>query len=336
MKSDMVAPDNILELGQAFRGSKTLLSAVELGVFTILAQGPRELGALTQRVGLHERGARDFLDALVALGMLVRHADSRYANTVQADLYLDRNKPTYVGGLLETFTRHFCAWGSLTTALRTGKPQSDASVVNNFGPLYADKASREMFVSGMTVRTRPVAQAIAVKFPWQRYRTLIDIGTAEGCLPVAIAQVHPHITGGGFDLPALMPSFDSFVRQHALSERLRFYPGDFFNGALPTADVLVMGRVLHNWDLATKKMLLKKAHDALQPNGALIVYERLIDDERRVNASGLLSSLQMLLASTGGFDFTGAECIGWMREAGFRDIRVDPLTADQSMVAGFK
>ena len=134
----------------------------------------------------------------------------------------------------------------------------------------------------------------------------------------------------------MAPLFDSYVQEHALSDRLRFYSGDFFNDPLPSADVLVIGRVLHNWDLATKTMLLKKAYDALPPAGALIVYERLIDDGRRVNADGLLSSLQMLLASTGGFDFTGADCIGWMRETGFRDIRVEPLTADQSMVFGIK
>ncbi len=336
MKSDSVTPDAILELGQAFRSSKTLLSAVELGIFTVLAEGPLDLATLMERAGLHERGARDFLDALVALGMLGRDADGHYANTVDTDLYLDRNKPTYIGGLLETFIRHFSMWDSLTTALRTGQPQSHVSAVNNFGPLYADKTSREAFVSGMTVRTRQVAQAIAAKFPWPNYNTLIDIGTAEGCLPVIIAQSHPHMTGGGFDLPVLTSSFDSFVRKHGLSERLRFYPGDFFNGSLPTADVLVMGRVLHNWDLPTKKMLLKKAHDALPAHGALIVYERLIDDERRVNTTGLLSSLQMLLASTGGFDFTGADCIGWMQESGFRDIRVESLTADQSMVSGIK
>ena len=100
--------------------------------------------------------------------------------------------------------------------------------------------------------------------------------------------------------------------------------------------MLVLGRVLHNWDLATKKMLFKKAYDALPPAGALIVYERLLDDERRSNADGLLMSLHMLLVSPGGFEFTGAECVGWMRETGFRDIRVDPLTADQSVVVGTK
>jgi tRNA A58 N-methylase Trm61 len=188
----------------------------------------------------------------------------------------------------------------------------------------------------MTARTQPVAKALATRFAWVDYATVIDIGTAEGCLPVSIAQAHPHLTGGGFDLAPMAPHFNDNVRAHALGERLRFYAGDFFSDPFPAADVLVLGRVLHNWDLATKKMLLKKAYDALRPAGAVIVYERLIDDERRVHADGLLSSLHMLLMSPGGFDFTGADCVGWMREASFRAIRVESLTADQSMVVGIK
>ena len=177
---------------------------------------------------------------------------------------------------------------------------------------------------------------MANKFPWANHGSLVDIGGAQGCLPVEIARAHPHITGGAFDLPPLEPSFDRLVKENDLASRLRFYPGDFFSDRLPTADVLVLGRVLHNWDLATKKMLLKKAYDALPPAGALIVYERLIDGERRSNAEGLLMGLHMLLMSTGGFEFTGADCVGWMRETGFRNIRVEPLTADQSMVLGYK
>jgi hypothetical protein len=188
----------------------------------------------------------------------------------------------------------------------------------------------------MTARTRPVAQALATGFPWAKHGTLIDIGGAQGCLPVEIALVHANISGGVFDLPPMAPLFDRFVQDHALSQRLRFYAGDFFKDRLPPADVFVLGRVLHNWDLATKMMLLKKAHETLSPGGALIVYERLIDDERRINADALLSSLQMLLASPGGFDFTGADCIGWMRDAGFQHVRAEPLTTDQSMVVGIK
>ncbi len=151
-----------------------------------------------------------------------------------------------------------------------------------------------------------------------------------------VARAHPRISGGGFDLPPLKPLFDNYVRQHELSARLRFFPGDFLQEQFPAADVLVLGRILHNWDLTTKKMLLKKAYQALPAGGALIVYERLIDDERRVNAAALLASLNMLIMTAGGFDFTGADCVEWMRETGFRDTRLAPLTGEFSMVIGIK
>jgi hypothetical protein len=337
MKLDAVTPDRIMQLGHAFQGAKTLLSAVELGVFTVLAGGPLDLQALSEEIGINDRGARDFLDALVALCMLRRHPDGRYCNTAETDLYLDRNKPTYVGDLLDGFsTRHYGNWGSLTAALRTGKPQSGSRGTGNYPALYTDEATLQNFLSGMTARTRPVAKALAAKFPWRDYGTLIDIGTAEGCLPIEIAQSHLHITGGGFDLPEAGPRFGSHVLKCGLSNRLRFYPGDFFADPLPPADVLVMGRVLHNWDLATKNMLLRKSYDALPPGGVLIVYERLIDDDRQVNAAALLSSLNMLVNSAGGFDFTGADCIGWMQNAGFHNLRIEQLTAGQSMVVGVK
>jgi O-methyltransferase domain/Dimerisation domain len=337
MENRIITPDRIVKLGLAFRGAKALLSAVELGVFTALAEDSLDLDALRMRVGIDERGARDFFDALVALGMLERDERGRYANTPETNFYLDRQKPTYIGGELDHFNTYvYPHWNLLTPALRTGKPQSGARATGHYSALYADHAALETLIKGMTGGTLPVAKALAAKFPWQDYKTVIDVGTAQGCLPVQIAHAHPHITGGGFDLPPVNPLFDNYARDHGLCDRLRFYAGDFLQDPLPSADVLVLGRVLHNWDLVTKRMLLKKAYDALPAGGALIVYERLIDDERRVNAAALLASVNMVIMTAGGFDFTGADCIGWMREAGFRDMRVEPLTSEHSMVVGMK
>jgi hypothetical protein len=109
-------PDAILQTGLAFWPAKTLLSAIELGVFTELASGSETLDGLRTRLGLHPRGARDFFDTLVALGFLSR-IDGRYANTASTDLFLDRRKPSYVGGILEMANaRLYPFWGSLTEA----------------------------------------------------------------------------------------------------------------------------------------------------------------------------------------------------------------------------
>lgn len=333
-----VAPDHIMQLGLGFWGSKTLLSAVELGLFTELARSPMTAEAVGARFDLHTRSLRDFLDALVSLRMLERDAEGLYSNTAEADMFLDRAKPSYIGGMLEMAnTRLYPFWGSLTEALKTGRPQNEArSGGNFFEALYADPERLEEFLSAMTGLSLGAARAIAQKFPWDNYRNFIDIGGAQGGVPVQVALEHPHLTGGIFDLPAVGPVFEKYVARHGLSDRLRFYPGDFFNDRLPSADVLVMGHILHDWNMEEKRMLLKKAFDALPAGGALIVFEALIDDERRENTLGLLMSLNMLIETPGGFDYTGADCSQWMREAGFRETRVEHLAGPDSMVIGFK
>jgi hypothetical protein len=337
LTTDSSLIDRIFSLGHAFRASKALLSATELGLFTVLAEGPLDRDHLTTRLGIAERGARDFFDALVALGLLQRDEAGRYSNVPEADLYLDQRKPTYVGGELEHYSRYvYSHWSRLTEALKTGQPQSGERAAGHYPALYRDPAALAGFARGMTGGTLPVAAALAEKFPWRDYRSLVDLGTAQGALPVTIAKAHPHLLAGGFDLPPLQPLFEAYANEHGLSERVRFLPGDFLADALPSADVLVFGRVLHNWDLQTKRLLLQKAHDALPAGGALLVYERLIDDERRTNAAAMLASLNMLVMTAGGFDFTGRDCIGWLHDAGFSGMRVEPLTAELAMIVASK
>ena len=329
--------DRIIDLGYAFRASKVLLSAVELGVFTALAAKPLDLASLRQKVGVAERGAWDFFDALVALRMLDRGADGYYANTPEADFYLDADKPTYIGGdLAHLNARLYAQWNNLTASLKTGNPQTGSSVAGNFSKMYGDPKTLETFAAAMTGGTLPAAMAIATRFPWDTYERLVDVGTAQGCLPTCVAKLHHRIRGGGFDLAPLRPLFEHYVAKHGVADRLRFFDGNFFDDPFPATDVLVLGRVLHNWDTETKVMLLRKAHAAIPAGGAVIVYERLIDDARRVNAAGMLSSLNMLVMTEAGFDFTAQECVGWMRSVGFHCMRVENLTADHSMVVTIK
>ena len=333
-----VSPESILQVGTGFWASKTLLSAVELELFTHLAGHPQDLETLRARLGLHPRSARDFLDALVALGFLHR-TDGVYRNTAVTDAFLDKHKPSYIGGILEMANaRLYRFWGDLTEALRTGEPQNETKHGGTplFEELYADPERLEQFAAGMTGASRAVNLELAKRFPWADVATFADIGTAQGDTAVQIALAHPHLTGYGFDLPPLAPVFEDYAHQNQVSERLTFVPGDFFTDALPSVDVLVMGHILHDWNLEEKRSLLAKAYDALPDGGSLIVYEMMIDGDRSSNALGLLMSLNMLIETPGGFDFTPADCMGWMRDAGFRDARAEHLTGPYSMVVAVK
>lgn len=332
------SPEHILQTGLGFWASKTLLSAVEMEVFTELAKHPEDLETLRGRLGLHPRSAHDFFDALVALGFLQR-VDGRYRNAPAADLFLDKNKPSYLGGILEMANhRLYHFWGNLTEALRTGQLQNEAKSGGApiFEALYADPMRLKSFLKAMSGISRGANIAIANQFPWKDYASIVDVGTAQGDLVVQIAKANPHLKGIGFDLAEVGPIFEDYVEENGLTARVQFAAGSFFTGPLPKADVITMGHILHDWNLDDKKMLLAKAYEALPPGGAIVVYEALIDDDRSQNAFGLLMSLNMLIETPGGFDYTGADCQEWMREAGFRETRVEHLAGPDSMVVGIK
>ena len=333
-----LSPEHIMQVGMGFWGSKTLLSAIEMELFTQLAKHPQDLETIRGHTGLHQRSARDFLDALVALGFLERR-DGMYSNTPDANVFLDRDKPSYIGGMLEMANaRLFGFWDTLTEGLRTGELQNEAKGggVGLFEELYTDPARLKQFAAAMTGVSHGANLAIAAKVPWAEYRTVADIGAAQGDAAVQIALANPHLTGIGFDLPGVGQVFDEYVAHNGLTDRLSFVAGDFFTEDLPSADVLVMGHILHDWNLEEKQALIAKAHGALPPGGALVVYDAIIDDDRSQNAFGLLMSLNMLIETEGGFDYTAADCIGWMRSAGFTSARAEHLVGPDSMVIAIK
>ena len=333
-----VSPELILQTGLAFWASKTLLSAVELELFTKLAAQPSTADDLRARLGIHQRAALDFFDALVALGFLKRDAGV-YSNTPATDLFLDKRKPSYVGGILEMANlRLFGFWNNLTDGLKSGTSQNEvkAGGPSPFDQLYADPARLRSFLAAMSGISHGANMTIARQFPWSGYKTFVDAGTAQGDLAVQVALANQHMKGTGLDLPVVQPIFEEYASRNGVADQVSFASVDFFTGPLPKADVVMMGHILHDWDLAQKTMLVRKAYDALPAGGAFIVYDAIIDDDRRQNAFGLLMSLNMLIETPGGFDYTGADCIGWMKDAGFKEARVEHLVGPDSMVVGIK
>jgi hypothetical protein len=331
-----------MQIGMGFWPAKTLLSAVELGVFTALSDKALTARQLQHELGLHPRGVADLLDTLVALDVLARDGEGeavQYRNTDEAAHFLDRNSSAYIGGFFEMAnTRLYQFWGDLTEALKTGKPQNEMKHGGKgvFEELYRDPERLEQFVSAMAGISLANFEMFAEKFDFAPYKTLCDVGGVGGQLSIAVAGRHPHVTCTTCDLPAVVPIARKTIETHGLSERITASSVDFFRAPLPKADVITMGMILHDWNLEKKMQLIQAAYDALPSGGAFVAIENLIDDERRSNAFGLMTSLNMLIEFGEAFDFTGRDFDGWCRKIGFRRTEVIPLRGPASAAVAYK
>ncbi len=333
-----------MQIGMGFFASKALLSAVELDVFGALADKAMPANALQERLGLHERSATDFLDALVALGLLSRDGDgpaSLYANTAETAAFLVAGSPNYMGGVLKMANqRLYTHWARLTERMRTGMPQNESRNApgqqDPFTAIYADPARLEEFMSAMAGVQNGNFVALARGFAFNRFQTVCDVGGASGALSMILAREHPHLRCITFDLPAVTAVAARRRAAAGRSARVEARAGDFMNQAVPTADIIAMGNILHDWGTDTKRMLVAKAHAALPEGGAFVVIENLIDDARRENAAGLLMSLNMLIETPAGYDYTFAQFDVWAREAGFRRTEKTALTGAASAAIAWK
>ena len=338
----MADPSNIMQVGMGYMASKTLLAAVKMGLFTELGSSPLTASEIKARLKLHGRGLYDFLDALHSLGFLNREGlgeAARYSNTEETGTYLNKSSIQYIGGILEMSNdRLYRFWGDLEEGLRTGKPQNEVKHTgkNQFEEFYASPERMRTFLEGMAGLQMGNFMTFARQFDFSRYKTLCDIGGASGQLSIIVSLHHPHLSCTSFDLPVVEPIAKSIITKYGFGGRIRVVAGDFFNDDYPPADVITMGNILHDWGLEEKKILMKKAFDALPPGGAFVVIESIIDDERKKNTFGLLISLTMLIETHGGYDITFAEFTSSAREVGFRETNFMPLTGPASAAIAYK
>lgn len=324
-------PDHIMTIASGYGVSKMLLAAVGMGLFTRLAKNPMTLDAVMAEFGLKQRPAMDFLDILVSVDLLERQGDGAgalYSNTDATGAYLNKNKPGYIGGILELWEqRNFGFWAGMSDALRTGEAQNETKLSGRsfFETLYAEPARLEAFMDAMNGSSIHNFERFAELFAFGGYKTLSDIGGADALLARTVAAAHPHLRCVSFDLPVVTEIASRKIAAAGLADRVEAIAGDFFADPLPQADVITMGMILHDWNLERKKQLLKKAYDALSPGGAFVAIEALIDDARRTNTFGLFMSLTMLMEFGDAFDFSGQEFEQWCREAGFSRVEFIPL-----------
>lgn len=332
MSVALPTPDPILETGLAFWRAQTLLAAVELGLFTALADGPLTAEQLRRRLALHPRAMPDFADALLALGLLQREGQgpgATYANTQAAEAWLVRREPGYVGGWLEVANTHlYPAWGRLTESLRNG------------GPLGPRSEGRAASFEGIDAARNGLwahqFQCLAQRFDFGRFASLADIGGASGQLACAVAARHPHLQALTLDLPAATRVAEGHVRRAGLAGRVQARSLDLIAEPFPAADVITLATILPGCDQDVRQAIVAKAHAALPAGGCLIAIDHLIDDERRHQAFGLLMSLNLLVECGEGSGYSGADFDVWARAAGFVRTEVIPLHGPAAAAVAWK
>ena len=340
--AEELRPDRIMAIGGGYFASKVLLSAVGMGLHTELGDKAMTAQEIAARLGLVARPARDFLDTLVSIDLLARDgdgADARYRNTPETRHFLDKASSAYQGGLLAIWEdRNYRFWADLTEALRTGEAQSEVKHSGRpfFETLYADPGRLETFMAAMDSSSRRNFEQFAERFPFHRYKRLCDVGGADALLSRIVAAAHPHLNCVSFDLPAVTEIAARRIADAGLAERVRALEGNFLADELPTADVITMGMILHDWNLDVKRTLIAKAYDALPAGGAFVVIESLIDDARRQNTFGLTMSLNMLIEFGDAFDYTAADFREWCGAAGFGSFDVITLYGGSSAAIAYK
>jgi hypothetical protein len=337
-------PANIMKIGTGFWASKILLSAVKFQIFTTLA-GKKSMTAkeIKAHLGLQctDRNVYDYLDSLMAFGFLNREGileTAVYSNHPDADFFLDKNKPSYIGGMIEMLNnRLYNFWGSLEEGLLTGHPQNEAKSGGNlFETLYSDPGRLKEFIHAMSGIQMGNFMAFAQSFDFSKAKTLVDVGGSGAMLSLMVARHQPHMTCVSWDLPEVAAIANENIKKFQLSDRVKTANGDFFKDKIPTADIIVMGNILHDWDEETKMMLIKKAYDALPAGGVFAAIEGIIDDERIKNVFGLMMSLNMLIETGKGFDYTFADFNKWAKDAGFKSTSILPLTGPSSAAIAYK
>ena len=337
-------PDSIMQIGTGFWASKVLLSAIKFQIFTTLAERKSmSASEIKSHLGFKctDRNVFDYLDALTTFGFLSREGileTAKYSNSINTDFFLDKKKPSYIGGILEMLNnRLYGFWGNLEAGLLTGHPQNEAKQGENiFEKIYANADALKEFIHAMSGIQMGAFMALAQKFDFSKAKSLVDIGGSAGLLSLLVAKHQPHMTCVSWDLPPVGSVANETIQKFQLQDRVKTAAGDFFKDQFPKGDILTMGNILHDWDEETKLMLMKKAYNALPEGGAFVAIEGVIDDERNKNAFGMLMSLNMLIETGTGFDYTFADFNKWAKQIGFKSTKLLPLAGPTSAAIAYK
>jgi O-methyltransferase domain/Dimerisation domain len=312
-------PSPLLDLIEAFRRSKTMFTAVSMGVFDRLHEAPAGAADLAALLGADAGAMARLLDACAALGLLEKR-EGVYSNSAVAGTYLCSFSPHALTGYIRYSDEVlYPMWGRLVDAVRENAPRwkqtfgVDGSIFSGF--FRTDGAMRD-FVRGMHGLGMLASPKVVEAFDLSGFGRIVDLGGATGHLAMTACERYPGLHGVVFELPRAAALTREYLAGSPAAGRIEIVEGDFFQDHLPEADLYALGRILHDWSEPKIDFLLRRIAGRLSPGGALLIAEKLLDEDGVGPVPAAMQSLNMLVVAEGRERSLG-EYRGLLERAGF-------------------
>jgi SAM-dependent methyltransferase len=322
--SDPVSPDLILQLASGFMAAKHLFAANELGVFEALADSPTTIDGLAARTGLTRRAARISADAMVALGLLEREADT-YRNSETADAILARQSPADLRPVLRLWDKvSYPAWQELAGALARG-PSKEV--------FELDDELQEVVAAGIEAHAAGPATALAKAFDFSAHRRLLDIGGGTGSWSIAIVEEHPQLDAAVLELPAVAEVARRRVAEAELEWRIRVISGDAMRGRLPSGyDLFLLANIVAYWSPEENRSLLQRVRDAAEAGSRLLAVDFWTNASHTEPRAAARMAGEFAVHLRDGDVYSVDEVRGWLEDTGWGFVEHVDLVGGQSVV----
>jgi SAM-dependent methyltransferase len=314
-------------LARGFFASRALLTAIELDVFTAVADGS-DTSQVAGSIGAEPRATEMLLNSLVALGLLTKRQGVFRNTDVAAEYLSDRSPRSRRAALMHTVNL-WDRWSTLTETVRLGAPAA-------LGPMSARGEDwLGSFIAAMHSGAQAAAPAVVEAVGTSGVRRMLDVGGGSGAYSIAFAQAAPGLHAEILDLAQVLPLTQGYIQAAGLSERIKTRPGDLRRGSLGDCyDLVLVSSICHMLRPEENRDLFARALLALAPGGRIVVRDHLLDPDKTSPLDGALFSLNMLTGTEGGASYSGLEYAEWLEQAGFREIRRVGLSVGPGLMIG--
>lgn len=307
--------DVVMTDARGFMKSRVILTAAELDFFTRLDEKPCPAEELASEKRIDARAATRVLDCLVTFGLLEKQ-NGTYKPTESGAFYSAHHPETVLPMILH-MNRLWNTWSGLTEVVKTG-----GLSVQKPG-IHMDEENWQSFIGAMHVAGRELAQIIAGDYDTGHFKRLLDIGGASGTYAIAFLRRNPSMTAVIFDLENVIPMAAERISKEGMGERIDLVAGDFYRDDFPGGcDLALLSAIIHQNSPEKNVGLYIKIYNALEPGGAIVIRDYVMDESRTEPPAGVLFAINMLVNTQGGDTYTFKEIESGLQQAGFTDVKL--------------